>query len=167
MSNGEKGLLARLERWGIAAENTLLVLLFAAMMLLAVTKIVQRVVFSSGFYFTDDLIGFIVLWITLVASVAAARSDRHLRIDLVSQFVPQRYARVPRIAVDLFASIVCAGLAWYGYQYVLITLGDTVIGIVPTWAAYGVLPLAMAIVSYRFFLSALSDLRLLVRGGEE
>ena len=164
MPDEREGFLARLTRWGIAAENALLVLLFAAMMILAVTKIVQRIFFSSGFYFTDDLIGFLVLWITLVASVAASRSDRHLRIDLISQFVPPRYARVPRIVVDLFATTVCAVLAWASYQYVQFTSGETVVGVIPTWIAYGALPLALAIMSYRFLLTVIAESVLLFRG---
>lgn len=164
MPDEQEGFLARLTRWGVAAENALLVLLFAAMMILAVTKIVQRIFFSSGFYFTDDLIGFIVLWITLVASVAASRSDRHLRIDLISQFVPPRYARVPRIVVDLFAALVCGALAWASYQYVQFTLGETVIGVIPTWIAYGILPLALIIMSYRFLLTVIVESIKLVRG---
>ena len=43
MSEPEEGFLSRLSRWGIAAENATLVVLFAALMLLAVVQIVMRI----------------------------------------------------------------------------------------------------------------------------
>ncbi|MDZ7643881.1 MAG: TRAP transporter small permease subunit [Woeseiaceae bacterium] len=102
----------RLERWGRAAQNAALVILLAAMMLLAVGQIVMRLVFSSGFVWADELLRLIVLWIALIASIAASRGGRHLRIDLLSHFVPARLARLPRLVAEGFAAGVCGVLAW-------------------------------------------------------
>ncbi len=164
MSEDEEGILARLTRWGIAAENATLVLLFTAMMLLAVTQIVLRVFFSSGFVWANDLIKLIVLWITLVASIAASRSDRHLRIDVVSQFVPEKYARFPRLIVDSFAATVCAILAWHSYLYVKLLSGEVILFAIPAWVVYGILPLSLTIMAYRFLVSALAILVKVLRG---
>lgn len=165
MSEDERGILARLTRWGIAAENATLVVLFAVLMLLAVTQIVLRIFFSSGFVWTDELLKLIVLWITLVASIAASRSDRHLRIDIVSHFVPERFARVPRLIVDAFAAFICAVLAWQSYRYLKLSIEfeDTVLIDTPAWIAYGILPLAFAIMTYRFFVASATDLVRLFR----
>lgn len=169
MADPKEGFLARLSRWGVAAENAALVLLFGALMLLAVMQIVMRVFFSTGFVWTDELTKLIVLWITLVASIAASRSDRHLRIDIVSNFVPERYARVPKLVVDGFAAAICAILAWHSYRYLQLTIEfeDTVLVDVPAWVAYGILPFAFAVMSYRFAVSALTQLTKLVRKPEE
>ena len=165
MPGGDEGLLGRLTRWGIAAENAALVILFGALMLLAVAQIVMRIFFSSGFVWTEELLKLIVLWITLVASIAASRSNRHLRIDLVSNFVPERFARVPRMVVDLFAASICGVLAWQCYRYLLLTIEfeDTVLVDIPAWTAYSILPFAFAIMSYRFFVASMTDLVKLIR----
>ena len=141
-------------------------LLFAALMLLSVAQIVLRLFFNTGFVWTDELTKLIVLWITLVASVAASRSDRHLRIDIVSNFVPERYARFPKLIVDAFAAVICGVLAWHSYRYLMLTVEfeDTVLIDVPAWIAYGVLPLAFAIMAYRFALSVAGLLRDIARG---
>lgn len=153
-----KGLAARLEHWGTAAENAVLVILLGALMLLAVGQIAMRLFFSSGFIWADELVNLIVLWITLVASIAASRSDRHLRIDIVSHFFPARFARFPRIVVDLFAAFVCGFLAWQSWRYLQLTMEfeDTVLTNVdlPAWIAYALLPLSFALMCYRFFLLA-------------
>ena len=157
MPDDDSGLLNRLERWGTAAENGALVILLGAMMLLAVGQIVMRIFFSSGFIWADPLLKLMVLWIAMIASIAASRSDRHLRIDIVSHFVPKKYARLPRIIVDAFASALCAVLAWQSYRFVQLFMGDTVLIDFPSWIAHGILPLSFALMSYRFFLSFAGD----------
>ena len=152
MSSSLRDWLDRLERWGTAAENAVLVLLLTAMILLAVGQIVLQIFFSIGFVWADKLISLIVLWIAIVASVAAARSDRHLRIDALSHFVPQRYARFPRIIVDAFAAGMCLLLGWHSYRYILVFGEETVVAGVPVWIALGVIPIAFALMAYRFAL---------------
>jgi TRAP-type C4-dicarboxylate transport system permease small subunit len=153
-------ILNRLERWGTAIENGSLVFLLAAMMLLAVGQIVMRIFFSFGFVWTDELLKLMVLWIALIASVAASRNDRHLRIDVLSHFVAPRFARYPRIVVDIFAAIMCAVLAWQSYRFVQLSIefDETVLVNVPAWLAHGIAPLAFALMSYRFLLTSIKDI---------
>jgi TRAP-type C4-dicarboxylate transport system permease small subunit len=154
------GLAGRLERWGTAAENAALVILLGALMLLAVGQIAMRIFFSFGFIWADELVKLLVLWIALVASIAASRSDRHLRIDVLSHFVAAKYARVPRLIVDAFAAIMCGILAWQSWRYVQLTIEfeDTVLVDLPAWIAYGLLPLSFALMCYRFVLLSGSGL---------
>jgi len=154
VSKERAGLLQRLESWGTAVENGVLVLLLTSMIILAVGQIVLRLFFSIGFVWADELISLIVLWIAIVASVAAARSDKHLRIDAVSHFVPHKYARFPRIIVDAFAAGICAFLAWQGWRYLqlLNEFDEFVLTDVPAWIVFGIVPLAFALMAYRFAL---------------
>ena len=146
--------LDRFERWGAATENFVLVLLLIAMMLLAVGQIVLQIFFSTGFVWVDELVSLIVLWIALVASVAAARSDRHLRIDALSHFMSEKYVRYPRVIVDAFAAAMCTVLAWHSYRYIqlLKEFDDSVLNVVPAWIAFSIVPISFALMSYRFVL---------------
>ena len=120
----------------------------------------MRIFFSFGFIWADELVKLLVLWIALVASIAASRSDRHLRIDILSNFVAAKYARVPRLIVDAFAAFMCGLLAWHSWRYVQLTIEfeDTVLVDLPAWIAYGLLPLSFALMSYRFLLSSGAEL---------
>lgn len=151
-----RGWLDRLDRWGTAAENTVLVLLLTTMILLAVGQIVLRVFFSIGFVWADELISLTVLWIAIVASVAAARSDRHLRIDALSNFVAEKYARFPRIIVDGFAAGMCLFLGWHAFRYIqlLREFEDVVLTDVPAWIAFAIIPISFVLMAYRFLLLA-------------
>ena len=163
------GLAARLERWGTALENAALVILLGALMLLAVAQIVLRVFFSFGFVWADELVKLFVLWIALIASIAAARSNRHLRIDVLSHFVAEKYARIPRVIVDTFAAFMCGVLAWHSWRYIelVIEFEDTVLVDTPAWIAYILLPLSFVLMSYRFLLAAGSGLIKTFRNEEE
>lgn len=155
----QPGIAARLEKWGTALESAALVLLLGALMLLAVGQIVLRIFFNFGFIWADELVKLFVLWIALIASIAASRSNRHLRIDLLSHFVADRYARFPRIIVDAFAAAMCGLLAWHSWRYVQLTIEfeDSILVDFPAWIAYSLLPLSFALMSYRFALSCGSD----------
>lgn len=135
-------------------------MLLGALMLLAVGQIVMRVFFSFGFIWADELVKLLVLWIALVASIAASRGNRHLRIDVLSHFVAAKYARFPRIIVDAFAAAICGILAWHSWRYVQLTIEfeDTVLVDLPAWIAYGLLPLSFALMCYRFILLSGSEL---------
>lgn len=138
-------------------------------MLLAVAQIVLRVFFSFGFVWADELVKLLVLWIALVASIAASRSNRHLRIDVLSHFVAEKFARVPRVVVDAFAAYMCGILAWHSWRYVelVIEFDDTVLIDFPAWIAYVLLPLAFVLMSYRFMLSCISGLLQTFRPDQE
>ncbi|MBT8085149.1 MAG: TRAP transporter small permease [Woeseia sp.] len=163
MTEGARGLLARLERWGTAAENTALVILLGAMMVLAVTQIAMRIFFSSGFVWAEELLKLMVLWIALIASIAASRNGRHLRIDLLSHFMPERIARLPQTLADIFAAAICAVLAWQSYRYAQVAyeFEDTLLVDVPAWLVYSILPFAMGLMAYRFTVAGINELRLL------
>ena len=128
-------------------------------MLLAVGQIVLRIFFSFGFIWADELVKLFVLWIALIASIAASRSNRHLRIDLLSHFVAEKYARIPRIVVDAFAAGMCGLLAWHSWRYVQLTIEfeDTVLTGFPAWVAYILLPACFVLMSYRFALTAVAE----------
>jgi TRAP-type C4-dicarboxylate transport system permease small subunit len=154
-----------LARIGTAIENGLLVLLLAAMMLLAVGQIVLRIFFDSGFIWADELVKNMVLWVALVASVAAARSGRHLRIDVLSHFVPERLARLPAVVVHLFAALVCGVIAWHSARYIGLTIqdGDKVLLDTPAWLVQGILPVAFLLMTWHFLVAGLKILVALVR----
>lgn len=149
--------LKPLERWGTAVEDALLVLLLVVMIGVATAQIVLRLVFDAGIIWADELLKILVLWIALVGSVATSRGRRHLRIDLLSHYVPERYARLPVLIVDAYAAVVCGFIAWHSARYLVLTLGDTVLIGVPSWAVQGILPVAFALMCYRFALYAVKE----------
>lgn len=145
-------LLNRLDRAGRLAENAVLAVLLGALMLLAVGQILLRELFSSGFIWADESLRLLVLWIAMVGSVAACRDNRHIRIDALSHVLPARAVIGVRVIVDLFAALVSGMLAWQAFRYLRLEMefDDTVLVDTPAWLAHVVVPLAFALLAWRF-----------------
>lgn len=162
-------LFLRLDRIGRFAENTALVVLLCGMMILAVGQIVLREVFSTGFVWADELVKLMVLWLAMFGSIAAARDNRHIRIDALSHVLPALAIKVTRIAVDLFAAAVCGVIGWHAYRYTQLEVefGDSVLVDTPAWLAHVIVPVAFAVISYRFIVLVAWQLYSLASGDEQ
>ena len=166
MTHGILSALGRLERFGRLAENAALVVLLGALILLAVSQIILREVFETGFFRADELIKILVLWLAMVGSIAATRDNRHIRIDALSHLLPGKAVTAIRLFVDVFAAIVCGIVAWQAWRYLQLEMEfeDTVLINVPAWMAHVVLPGAFALMSYRFALSVIQEILMISTG---
>lgn len=155
-----KSILSTLERIGRIAEDTALVVLLGSMVTLAVTQIVLRQFFDGTIVWADELIKIIVLWLAMVGSIAAARDNRHIRIDVLSHMLPDKLVIATRILVDLFAAGVCGVIAWQAWRYLQIEIEwqETVLIDTPAWIAHVVVPASFLLISYRFLVSMGADL---------
>ncbi len=156
MADGKRSVLQRLDAAGRFVENLFLVGLLAAMMLLSVGQIIARELFNTGFFWAGEVIRILVLWLAMVGAVAACRENRHIRIDAISHWLSAQTVQITRMVVDAFAAVVCAVIAWHSWRYIqdAIEYGDTVLDDTPAWVAHIVVPVAFALMSYRFLVGA-------------
>jgi TRAP-type C4-dicarboxylate transport system permease small subunit len=154
--SGLSALLDKLDLLGQRLENFALVFMLGGMIVLAVGQIVLRELFETGFVWADELLKLMVLWLAMVGSIAACRDDRHIRIDVMSHLLPDSLIKASRVLVDLFAAAVCAVIAWNVWRYLQLEIEfeDQVLIDTPAWIAHIVVPLAFALVSYRFVVLA-------------
>ena len=131
--------------------------MLTAMMIVAVSQIVMREAFGTGFGWADELVRLMVLWLALVGSIAACRENRHIRIDALSHVLPDTAVNVLRVVVDVFAAVVCGIIAVQAWRYLQVEIEyeDTVLVDTPAWMAHVIMPTAFALISYRFIVSAL------------
>ncbi len=127
------------------------------MMFLGVGQIILREIFNSGISWADELSRLAVLWLAMIAATAAARDDRHIRIDALSQILPAKVLRASRTLVDIFAAVTCAVIAWHTYRYLQLEIefDDKVLRDSPAWIAHLVVPVAFALTAYRFLIGAI------------
>ncbi len=183
MPTGFRKTLDALDWFGRTIENALLVVLFIFVMLLPIWQIADRelpAVSRIVFWFlyktlgsplgVEELIRLIVFWLAMIAAIAAARDDRHIRIDALSHVLPDRAVDVTRILVDLFAAAVCGVVAWFAFEYVKAESGwgtevleNTALS-TPAWIAHVIFPIAFVLISYRFLILAIRKLYEMFRG---
>lgn len=138
-------------------EDALIALLLVALIVLAATQIVARLVFNAGWPWLDPLSRVLVVWIALFGALAAVRDDRHISLDIASFLLRGPLRRYARAATLLLAAGISATLAWYGWRLVELDRegGGTIFGNVPAWQAELCLPLVFGLMALRFFLRAL------------
>lgn len=143
---------SRVEWLGRTVENALLGGALFAMIGLAAAQVLWRVALGGGFAWADEALRLLVLWSAMLGAVAASRDNVHLRIDLLSRFLPPGWQRLGAALVDLFAAAVSGILGWCAWRFVADSqeFGDQVLGGLPAWPFQAILPTAFALISYRY-----------------
>lgn len=162
-------MIERLAKWGAAAENTVLVILLVTMMVLATSQIVLRNFFGAGFVWADELLRLMVLWLALAGSVAAARADKQISINVLSRFLPARGKAVMRVVANLFTAVVCGLLAYHSGRFLAASFEyeDQLLGGMPAWWFQVVMPVAFGLMCWRYVVFVVISVRDVVRGGEQ
>lgn len=142
------------DKAGRFLENLLLALLLGGMTLLACTQIFLRDFGFGSLLWGDEAVRLMVLWIAMVAGVAAAREDRHISIDVLSRFLPEKPRALMAAFIDLFTSGVCFALAWFGWGMVEFAIegGDTLLIDKPAWVFQIIVPVAFLLMGWRYLL---------------
>lgn len=145
-------LIKRLDCFGRRVEDVLLAVLLSAMILLAGWQIVQRNFFSGGMIWGDELLRLLVLWLGLLGAMAASREDRHISIDLLLRFLPEKLMVPVKVFLHLFTCIICGMLAWYCWKFVQMEreFSSEVLTGLPAWWFEMILPLGFAVMSLRY-----------------
>jgi TRAP-type C4-dicarboxylate transport system permease small subunit len=149
--------LQRLRTWARQLEDGLLVLLLTGMILLAGTQILLRNAWGTGLTWSDPLLRVGVLWIALLGAMAATRTAHHIRIDVLSRFLPPKITRYNRLVTDLFTAIVCLLVAWHAGRFVHDEYldGSLLFAAVPAWACELILPVGFGVMGLRYLLGLL------------
>ncbi len=144
-----------------AIENTILVVMLAVMLSLAITQIVLRNFFDSGIIWADGFLQVMVLWIGLVGAVAASRDDRQITVDALTRFISPQLKPWIRVITDFFTAGLAGVLAWHAGRLVIDERsgGMTSFGAVPLWLCEVILPVAFGLIALRYLLFGIEHLR--------
>lgn len=149
-------LIKKLDTAGRAAEDTLLVVILLSMILLAGAQIVLRNFFDFSLFWGDEMLRLMVLWLTVAGGLAASRLDKHISVEVLDRFLPNKLQMPVQIILDLFTAAVCALICWQSSRFVMSSYeyGDTVMNSVPAWIAQIVLPIGFGLMAWRHLLFA-------------
>jgi len=153
--------LLSLRAWVGRVEDGLLVALLTAMILLAAGQILLRNALGTGLTWSDPLLRVGVLWIALLGAMAASRSAHHIRIDVLSRFLPTRAERYVRSVTDLFTAVVCLLVTWHAARFVHDEYldGSLLFAAVPAWACELIIPIGFGVMGLRYLLGVFTPPR--------
>ena len=147
-------------------EDGILVSLLLTMIGLAVFQILLRNIFESGITWGDPLIRVLVLWIGLVGAMVASRTDNHIRIDVISRYLPQGLKPYVNLVTPGFTALVCGTMAWYSFQFVRWEYADglTAFAGVPAWLCESIMPIGFGIMALRYLIFCFTGIFKLEKG---
>lgn len=138
-------------------ESGLLLVLFAAMVLVAGYQIFARNLFGGGISWGDGFVKFAVLWIAVIGGMLASRNDAHIRIDVIGRLVTARWRGVLQRLVAGFTCAVTGLFTWVSVEFVMGEYQYPVVafGAVPSWVCALILPIGFGVISLRYLVRTL------------
>jgi len=148
------------------AEDTLLVLILLAMILLAGFDILARLLFGGGVLWIPPLLRVMVLWVGLLGALVATRSREHITIDLINRMAPEAVKHWISFITQTFAAVICAIIGWHSAEFVHMAMeySDVAFSGLPAWPFQSIIPISFSLMALRFLLQAISDLINAVKG---
>ncbi|MFV0553105.1 MAG: TRAP transporter small permease [Mangrovibacterium sp.] len=136
-------------------DKTLEIVLVALMSLLVIDviwQVVSRYVLSAPSSFTDELAGFLLIWVGLLGSAYVAGKNEHLAIDLLLQKMNAKNKRNMQIAiyaiVGVFALFVMLiGGSWLVYTRFYLEVNSAALAL-PLGYVYLVVPISGLLIIY-------------------
>ena len=151
------GRIAKIVRIIHYSEDFILFCALLGVLCLAVTQIVMRNFFDTGFLWAESFVRILVLWIAMIGALVATRKNNHIRIDAMSRFLPTAVERSVAVFTHLASSLICFIVAFYGLEFVSYEFQDNTIAFanVPTWMCQVILPIGFGLMGVRFFFHAI------------
>ena len=129
-----------------------LVLLMSVLVIDVLWQVTSRYVMNAPSSFTDELAGFLLMWVGLLGAAYVAGKREHLAIDLLIQHSsPKRKFKLEifiMIIIIIFAvTVLIIGGSWLTYTRFYLSVSSAALGL-PLGYVYLVLPISGFLIAY-------------------
>ena len=144
--------------WLNRIEDIIVTTLLSSILLFAIVQILLRNLFDSGFIWGDSLLRILVLWLGLAGAILACRKDKQISIDVLYQFVPDKYKLIIQKISFLFAAVICMTISYYSLLFVIIEYQDATIAFekIPAWITESIIPFGFSVMGLKYFVKILN-----------
>jgi len=120
--------------------------LLSAIAVICFVEVILRYVFAASLSWYDELVGYLLVWLTFLSAVLAQSHGQHIGIPDLVERAPERARRWLSVASHLVLAGVHGVLLVYGAQLAVRFLGERAITVpVPMGVVYGVIPISAAL----------------------
>ena len=136
----------------LAIESFFLIFFLLTAILLTSSQILLRNIFDSGIFWADSALRILVLWIGMIGAMYASRNKKHIRIDVLSNYLPVKFQQNINRVTDFITAIVCGIVAFYSIEFVQYEYEEGLIAFanVPVWLCISIIPLAFIVIALRY-----------------
>jgi TRAP-type C4-dicarboxylate transport system permease small subunit len=133
-------------------ERVLMALVMAALLVITMANVIVRYLTDVSFAYTEEISVWLLVVLTLVGTVSALFTGKHIAVTIVIDQLPQQLRRAGSMLAGIATLAMFVLLAWYGtrmawddysYQVTSPALG------IPRWLYTVWLPLLSALVAVR------------------
>ena len=138
-------------------EDSFVVICLSSILIIAVIQIILRNIFDSGLIWGDSLLSILVLWLGLAGSIVASRQGKHINIDVLSQYVPEKFRIYIKKTGSIFAAVVCLLISYYSFIFVSseFDFNEYAFAQIPVWITESIIPFSFSIMGLRYFLQSI------------
>jgi TRAP-type C4-dicarboxylate transport system permease small subunit len=121
-------------------------ILLSAIAVICFLEVILRYVFAASLSWYDELVGYLLVWLTFLGAVLAQSHGQHIGIGDLVEHAPARFRRVLELAKHMVLVAVHLVLLVFGAQLAMRFLGERAITVpVPMGVVYGVIPVSAAL----------------------
>ena len=137
----------------LATETFLLLFFLLSAILIACSQIFLRNFFDTGIFWADSALRILVLWIGMIGAMFASHGKKHIRIDILSHYLPTHIKNYLGRITDFLTAFVCGIVAFYSVEFIQYEYEQGLIAFanVPVWLCETIIPIAFTIMALRYF----------------
>ncbi len=138
--------LDRVERALRSGLGVAVSVLLSAIAVICFVEVILRYVFAASLSWYDELVGYLLVWLTFLGAVLAQSHRQHIGIGDLVERAPEWTRRALSLAGHLVIVGIHLVLLVYGAQLAMRFLGEGAITLpVPMGVVYGVIPVSAAL----------------------
>lgn len=138
-------------------EDSLLVSLVLAIIIVGAMQIILRNANVGGITWIDPAMRVGILWLAMFGALRASREQKHIVIDLLSHYSRPKLRKITYFIVSISAAVICFIAAYYSIIFVYGEMqdGGNAFLNVPEWICVAIIPISLALIGLRSLTSSL------------
>ena len=148
-------------------EDILIVFFLGVMVIMVLLEIILRNFYQTGIAGGDDLIRHLVLWIAFFGAGVATRSNSHVKMDALTNLIPDQWSKYSETAINVFSGIISGILVYASVKFVYIEYQAQTHSSffhLPLWIMEIILPLGYLLLAGRFAHNAVTCVLDIIKG---
>ncbi len=144
-------------------QQIFVVVLFFMLLIIAFLQVVLRLFFRGGIESADSIIRYLVLWVGFLGASLATYKNRHINIDVASQFFKKLNKKLVSLIVFAVSLSISILFLVATIIFIINEFGSSArITFIPVWILELILPLSFLFITLSFlqkFIESIMDYR--------
>ncbi|HYK72276.1 MAG TPA: TRAP transporter small permease [Pseudoneobacillus sp.] len=133
-------------------EESLVVVLFTAMVLLTFAQVLSRFVFNLSLGWSEEVSRYVFVWLIYLSAAMAAKHRRHIRVEVIDTLLPRAISKWFGVFADLLWVGFTLYVHFYGYEMVLMVTAHGQLSPavqLPMGFVYSIIPIGFVLIAIR------------------